>query len=720
MFDRLGQTGTGASPSGATSAKCPIQPQDQELIDAVLCDDRRFAFWTCFSRAINPTWKRHGWWQPGLKCWVVPATTQALQALIQGLVQASTQDSAHRINVSRLRALINRAYKNRAENQHLIAEYMNARVFPCVEGGCLTGFDYDPIVIAALRSLKAHFVEEAGLWHTVAPVSEVLAAMARAGLPSSLVYVHPQAEPAQTIIDSIDVATTMDVGVIGPALRQLDRMVQYGDPAEVTALAYGDYHTITHDPMRAARAAATLSLAPHQVVAQTFLLRHNSGALADDMGLGKTRAAIATCKTLSDGGHIVIAPASALDDWQAEISQFYPKDRIVIQDADPATQRAPRDWTLASYAQLPRIAQAIDLRAQSPSPDQGYDHESDHKPGQEQGHESDLQPWSTIVFDEAINLKEQSSNRTLWAQQIARNLPHRYFLEGTPMLNREREIHSMLAVAGHPLGQIPRHEFERRFAGSRLLRQRLGHMLGDWMLRREKQDHLDLRPKQRYYKTLTLSAAQRAAYDLLADTPSPSMIAKAAYLRMFLEKEKIDWVVQRLLRLPADERAVVFCEYHSGIESAQQALDQAGLPYSVYTGRLSRTGRRRARQDFTPQGQARILLATRASAGKGPNLQIANNVFMAGLPWTGGDLRQAEDRAWRQGQQRDVRIWIPLIRGTFDEQNWALIGLKNTKSKDVEDAVKEAAEQAHDRQQLRQSANQSSNQSATTSGVAFS
>ena len=51
-------------------------------------------------------------------------------------------------------------------------------------------------------------------------------------------------------------------------------------------------------------------------------------------------------------------------------------------------------------------------------------------------------------------------------------------------------------------------------------------------------------------------------------------------------------------------------------------------------------------------------------------------------------MRQAEDRAYRLGQLRDVMVLVPLIAGTIDEGIWRLLESKQETEQDVVEAVR--------------------------------
>ncbi len=49
-------------------------------------------------------------------------------------------------------------------------------------------------------------------------------------------------------------------------------------------------------------------------------------------------------------------------------------------------------------------------------------------------------------------------------------------------------------------------------------------------------------------------------------------------------------------------------------------------------------------------------------------------------------MRQAEDRAYRMGQRRDVRVIVPIIENTLDQGIWSLLTSKQEMESDVVDA----------------------------------
>ncbi|MEZ5706010.1 MAG: hypothetical protein R3E56_21935 [Burkholderiaceae bacterium] len=71
-------------------------------------------------------------------------------------------------------------------------------------------------------------------------------------------------------------------------------------------------------------------------------------------------------------------------------------------------------------------------------------------------------------------------------------------------------------------------------------------------------------------------------------------------------------------------------------------------------------------------------------------MTTANYVAFASLPWTPALIRQAEDRAYRLGQLRDVMVIVPLIKNTLDDGVWKLLQSKQETEDDVVESVRSA------------------------------
>eukprot|EP00899_Mesostigma_viride_P000983 jgi/Mesvir1/10886/Mv18854-RA.3 len=196
----------------------------------------------------------------------------------------------------------------------------------------------------------------------------------------------------------------------------------------------------------------TKPLKVYQLVGVNFMLllhRNQVGGaiLADEMGLGKTVQAISFMGMVHArdprcGPFLVVAPASLLENWQRELSQWCPGLRVVLyhggrraelQDtllrahrrgdmADGDRSTRPFDVMLTCYSLFERDSQVSkDDRALLRK-----------------------WRWSYMVLDEAHMLKDRNSMRWRKLSQVSAHARGRLMLTGTPLQNRAEELWHML------------------------------------------------------------------------------------------------------------------------------------------------------------------------------------------------------------------------------------------------------------------------------------
>jgi SNF2 family DNA or RNA helicase len=375
----------------------------------------------------------------------------------------------------------------------------------------------------------------------------------------------------------------------------------------------------------------------HQPAGIEHLLQRTSALLADDMGLGKTRQAVIAAAIRAGERHILVITLSTLIiNWQREIQMVYPHARIAKQVFDREAQ-----WVIVNYERLGDYV----LQA---------------------GH------FDVMIIDEAHRLKEPTAAWTRHGFDIAAKIPNRYLLTGTPVLNRESELHTLLRLSGHPVGQLPLKEFCEQFAGSQDFRKNLRAAIGDWMLRRPKDVLPNLKGKQRQTQPIELSVEERREYERIRHEDRPGL-ARLGSLRQMLEKVKVSVVMALLQELDVEDKVILFCEFKDTVARLRICCEQAGYGCVTLVGSDPIGKRQTAIDGFQTDPDTRIFIGTTSAAGTGNNLTAANYVMFLGLPWTPGLQDQAEDRAYRNGQLRMVVVKIPLVENTIDQALWQML-----------------------------------------------
>jgi len=254
----------------------------------------------------------------------------------------------------------------------------------------------------------------------------------------------------------------------------------------------------SHDALaEAARQIATAypDLYAHQRAGIAFLLARSRAILADDMGLGKTRQAIiAVREAVKDGPYLVICPSSVKLNWRREIRLVEPDADVQIIDGG-AELDPTRRWTVINYDLLGRF----DAPLQSA-------------------------PWGGVIIDEAHYIKNESKRTTRVLRllgagkgQVDEHEPEVvYLLTGTPMASRPRDLFKLLQAVRHPLG-TSFFTYTKRYCaaydngfgldtnGASNLEE-LAQTVSGVLLRRTKDEALDLPPKLRTWQPVSISS----------------------------------------------------------------------------------------------------------------------------------------------------------------------------------------------------------------------
>jgi SNF2 family DNA or RNA helicase len=394
-----------------------------------------------------------------------------------------------------------------------------------------------------------------------------------------------------------------------------------------------------------------------QEIGVMHLISNTSALLGDDMGLGKSRQAATAADILRNlqpeentQKLLIICPASLIINWEREIQMIDPDGKIATQKWDPEAK-----WIVTNYERLEELIK--------------YAHH-----------------FLVMIIDEAHMLKEVTSIRTIMAFDIAAKIVYRFLLTGTPVLNRECEIHTLLKLSGHPIGNIPLKQFEKEFAGSSTFRLELNKRISEWMLRRKKEAVLKtLKGKNRQLHYVGITEQQRLDYEDIADDDTLLSLPKITKLRQYLEQIKMSSVIEMVQEMKEDDKTLIFCEFVDTVSELQKRLKEVGIEAVTVIGEDSTKKRMKAVDAFQNDKNVRVFIGTTRAAGIGINLTAANYVIFASLPWTAALKDQAEDRAYRNGQTRLVIVKIPLIENTIEMDIWELLKHKHEIALDIID-----------------------------------
>jgi non-specific serine/threonine protein kinase len=461
------------------------------------------------------------------------------------------------------------------------------------------------------------------------------------------------------------------------------------------------------DPGPGLRAA----LRPYQQVGVRWLHLLSSlglgACLADDMGLGKTLQVLALLvsrdgRRASKSGDparrpsLIVAPASLLANWTAEIERFTPSLRVLV--AHPSA--APRadlqsvdderlgavDVVITSYATLARLPWIA-----------GTD-------------------WQFVVLDEAQAIKNPAARQTRAVKALRAHA--RIALTGTPVENRLTDLWSIFdAINPGLLG--PPQTFarwtKRLGSGPQPTFAPLRELVHPYILRRMKTDPAvirDLPPKTEVPAYCPLSPRQAALYQQAVDElahrleTTSGMERRGLVLAFLMRFKQIanhpsQWLGDegwaeadsgkfRRLRELAEtmvarqEKALVFTQFREMTGPLAAFLASVfGRPGVVLHGGTPVGQRRTLVARFQEDEATPFFVLSLKAGGTGLNLTAASHVVHFDRWWNPAVEDQATDRAFRIGQTKPVLVHKFVCRGTVEEKIDALIASKQRLSRDV-------------------------------------
>jgi non-specific serine/threonine protein kinase len=441
------------------------------------------------------------------------------------------------------------------------------------------------------------------------------------------------------------------------------------------------------------------TLRPYQQIGVQWLhfltqLRLGS-CLADDMGLGKTIQVLSLLLVLkreANAGQkrcLLVAPASLLANWAAEVARFAPSLTVVVahpsampgeklKDND-ADALAGVDLVITSYGYLARVPWLAKTA------------------------------WRLAVLDEAQAIKNPAAKQTKAVKQLRADV--RIALTGTPIENRLGDLWSIFDFVNP--GLLGSAKQFQSFVKS--LEERphnpygpLRDLVRPYILRRLKTDKsiiADLPDKTEVKTFCSLSRKQAALYEQAVQDleeqleRAEGIERRGVVLALLMRLKQIcnhpsQWLgggawaeadSGKLARLreiaeviaAKQEKALVFSQFRETTAPLQAFLGSVfGQPGLVLHGETAVKQRQELVRRFQEDDGIPFFVLSVKAGGTGLNLTAASHVIHFDRWWNPAVEDQATDRAFRIGQKRNVLVHKFVCRGTVEERIDAMIGSK--------------------------------------------
>ncbi|KAK7822176.1 hypothetical protein U0070_000740, partial [Myodes glareolus] len=394
--------------------------------------------------------------------------------------------------------------------------------------------------------------------------------------------------------------------------------------------------------------------------------KSNSVILADEMGLGKTIQTISFLSYLFHqhqlyGPFLIVVPLSTLTSWQREFEIWAPEINVVVYIGDLMS----RNTTVLGSIN-----------------------------------------WAFLGVDEAHRLKNDDS--LLYKTLIDFKSSHRLLITGTPLQNSLKELWSLLHFIMPEKFEFWEDFEEDHGKGRENGYQSLHKVLEPFLLRRVKKDvEKSLPAKVEQILRVEMSALQKQYYKWIL-TRNYKALAKgtrgstSGFLNIVMELKKCcnhcylikapeenerengQEVLQSLIRSSGKlilldklltrlrergNRVLIFSQMVRMLDILAEYLTIKHYPFQRLDGSIKGEIRKQALDHFNADGSEDFcfLLSTRAG-GLGINLASADTVVIFDSDWNPQNDLQAQARAHRIGQKKQVNIYRLVTKGTVEEE----------------------------------------------------
>jgi len=421
--------------------------------------------------------------------------------------------------------------------------------------------------------------------------------------------------------------------------------------------------------------------------------------LADDMGLGKTLQVLSLLnmtKNLPGRTSLLVAPASLISNWAAEICKFAPGLTYLIAHPSEMGSAKLKDLNEEVIAQYNLVITTYGTVLRMDW--------------------TGNIPWHYVILDEAQAIKNPDAKQTRAVKKL--KAAARIALTGTPIENRIGDLWSIFdflnpgllgsakdfSIYTKQLENIPHNPY-----GS------LRELVRPYLLRRLKTDKnivSDLPDKTEVKAYCTLSKKQAALYqqsvrELEKQLEIADGIKRKGIVLAFLMRFKqicnhpSQWLgdgtwnfadsgkLQRLSEIAEvvsdkQEKMLVFTQFREMTSPLDAFLGSVfGRPGLVLHGGTAVKDRKDIVRQFQENEQIPYFVLSLKAGGSGLNLTAAQHVIHFDRWWNPSVENQATDRAFRIGQTKNVLVHKFICKGTVEDKIDSLIESKNKLTREL-------------------------------------
>lgn len=404
---------------------------------------------------------------------------------------------------------------------------------------------------------------------------------------------------------------------------------------------------------------------------KSLRLMGNGGLLADDMGLGKTIQVIAYLAYLEEQDRLsptlLVLPRSLIRNWVNEIKKFAPNiastENIYIhtgpnrlKDSELISRHSLVFTTYQTLARDQVTMAVID--------------------------------WEMVICDEAQMIKNPTTANSVAIKALKNN--GRIALTGTPVENNLTDLWSIMDfVQPGILGSLTsfRSEYENQSDDEKTyddIQNSIENKIKYIYMRRTKEGELKDqlpsisdakfpvgmgREQKRMYEEIVNQAQAKEISGLAAIqrlkmlSSHPGLIDSSMKAIKTNRVPKLTKTLQLINDVKNKNEKVIIFTYYRRMQSIlkKEILQEFNIEAPLINGDTDH--RQHIIDEFNDSPGFRVLILSPRAAGTGLTITGANHVIHYTRWWNPAVESQATDRVYRIGQERDVKVYYPIVEG---------------------------------------------------------
>lgn len=433
---------------------------------------------------------------------------------------------------------------------------------------------------------------------------------------------------------------------------------------------------------------------PHQIEAFNYGLKRHQLLLCDEQGLGKTKESIditVSKKAELNKVLVVCGVNSVRFNWAQEISIHSNEKSIILGNENDVLADLERWLNDDTYFGIINIEKLRKTEIISKI--------SEYIKSQKIG---------GVIVDEVHKIKNP---KTQQGKAVANNLRDAKFkigLTGTPITNNPLDLWNILNWLGATRDNYFAFRNKYVILGGWEGKQVMGFKnlnnlnadLQQIMLRRTKNDVIDLPPKIYKNEYIELSAQEKKEYKEqknhismiitkiedengdIKEKEVPNILGLLIRLREATSgvKSSVKSKIERLVELyteeylPLKRKIIVFTNFTETVKDVVDSLAEYN-PLFV-TGNVPLEERQQKVNLFQSSSEHNIIVGTIGAMGTGLTLNKASAVIFIDKSYSYADNLQAEDRAHRIGTEHSVNVISLIAKNTIDENIESILANK--------------------------------------------